>query len=154
MCSEKKYYRTLNTNHGKWEPVNSRILLLFFNYEIYLRGFYLQRSFCWKMSSHFSRYCQIPPLQTFSLRRTDDEHIKSRIIYPQTSPSAHEVGKNVSWDPNFFNWWKEKNGMIFLLSGSTVHNIKICMDVCIHFPLCFTILYFIYTLLALTVESR
>ena len=35
-------------------------------------------------------------LQTFSLRQTDGELIKSRIIYPPTSPSAHKVGKNVS----------------------------------------------------------
>ena len=40
-----------------------------------------------------------PILQTFSLRQTDGEHIKSRIIYPTTSPSAHKVGKNVSWGP-------------------------------------------------------
>ena len=36
-------------------------------------------------------------LQTFGLRQTDGEHIKSRIIYPSTSPSVHKVGKNVSW---------------------------------------------------------
>ena len=39
----------------------------------------------------------LPTLQTFSLRQTDGELIKSRIIYPPTSPSAHKVGKNVSY---------------------------------------------------------
>jgi len=34
-------------------------------------------------------------LQTFI--QTNGELIKSRIIYPPTSPSAHKVGKNVSW---------------------------------------------------------
>ena len=36
-------------------------------------------------------------LQTFSLRQTNGEHMKSRIIYPPTSPLACKVGKNVSW---------------------------------------------------------
>ena len=40
-------------------------------------------------------------LQTFSLQQTDGEHIKSRIFNPPTSPSAHIVGKNVSWDSVF-----------------------------------------------------
>ena len=41
------------------------------------------------------------------------KHLVSRIIYPPTSPSAHKVGKNVSWDVScsvtFFpveNLWK------------------------------------------------
>jgi len=34
-------------------------------------------------------------LQTFSLQQTDGEYLKSRIIYPTTSPSAH---KYVSWE--------------------------------------------------------
>ena len=44
----------------------------------------------------------LDPLLTFSLRllrQTDGEHIKSRIIYPTSSPSAHEVGKNVFCPP-------------------------------------------------------
>ena len=40
----------------------------------------------------------IRTLQTFSLRKTDGEHTKSIIIYLTTLPSAHIVGKNVSWD--------------------------------------------------------
>ena len=39
-----------------------------------------------------------PTLQTFSLRQTDGEHIKSRTISPTTSLSAHIVGKNVYWE--------------------------------------------------------
>ena len=40
----------------------------------------------------------LQPLQTCILRQTDGEHIKSGIIYPPTSPSAHKVGNNVSWE--------------------------------------------------------
>ena len=46
---------------------------------------------------HCTLYIIVHSLQTFSLRQTDGEHIKSRIIYPTSSPSAHKVGKNVSW---------------------------------------------------------
>ena len=42
------------------------------------------------------KYVFINTLQTFSLRQTDGEHIKSRTIYLTSLPSAQKVGKNVS----------------------------------------------------------
>ena len=37
----------------------------------------------------------ISNLITFSFRQTDVEYIKSRIIYPTSSPPVHKVGKNI-----------------------------------------------------------
>ena len=53
-------------------------------------------------------------LQTLSLRQTDGEQIKSRIIFPTTLPSARKVGKNVSRDFSFF----------FPISGPNQHRIS------------------------------
>jgi len=43
-------------------------------------------------------------LQKFSHRQTYGEHVKYRNIYPPTLPSAHKIGKNVSWDNKKLVW--------------------------------------------------
>ena len=51
-----------------------------------------------RVTNYISTFIHLITLQTFSLRHTDVEHQKSRIIYPTSSQSAHIVGNNVSWE--------------------------------------------------------